>query len=61
MGKSTGMRRGCLSNTMGKPTTATTTKSEAPIKRWRDWRRTSSSLGLDWPVLGDAFFNMLRF
>jgi hypothetical protein len=61
MGKSTEIGRGWVSNTMGKPTTATTTKRDAPIKRWRDWRRTSSRFGGELPVLGDAFFNMVRF
>jgi hypothetical protein len=45
MGTSAAMGRGVVSNTMGKPTTATNTKTATPIKRWRAWRRKSSMLG----------------
>jgi hypothetical protein len=45
MGMSAAMGRGLVSNTMGNPTTATTTNTAAPISRCRAWRRKSSTLG----------------
>ena len=41
---STGIGRGWVSNSSGKPTTPTSTSSTAPIKRWRARLRISSML-----------------
>ncbi|MNV98538.1 hypothetical protein D3C71_1938020 [compost metagenome] len=44
MGISTGIGRGWVSNSMGKPITPISTSTAAPINRWRARRRITSML-----------------